>query len=90
MSVLLGFCESQPGRRLEVGTAPGSESLCELLLVREQDTSDRDQVKLADCLDMARIVINVILRVVWFEVHGTQNLDVSTSCDREIGCNVMD
>ena len=40
--------------------------------------------------DMASVVINVILRVVWFAVHGTQNLDVSTSYDRGIGCIVMD
>ena len=45
MSVLLVFCEPQLGRRLEVGTAQRSELLFELWLVREQDTSDRDQVK---------------------------------------------
>ena len=28
----------------------------ELLLVREQDTSHRDQVKWFECMDMARVV----------------------------------
>ena len=55
-SVLLASCEPQPGRRLEVGTAPWSELLFEVLLVREQDTSDRDQVKWFECLDMTRVV----------------------------------
>ena len=58
LSVLLVLCEPQLGRRLEVGTAPRSELLCELLLVHEQDTSDRDQDKWFE------------LRLVWFAVHG--------------------
>ena len=37
------FCELQVGRRLEVGTAPRSELLFELLLVREPDKNDGDQ-----------------------------------------------
>ena len=37
LSVLLVSCEPQLGRRLEVGTAPRSELLFELLLVREED-----------------------------------------------------
>ena len=41
--------EPQPGRRLEAGTAPTSDLLFELLLVREQDTSDRDQDKWFEC-----------------------------------------
>ena len=53
LSVLLVFCEPQLGRRLEVGTAPRSELLFELLLVRDQDTSDRDKVRWFERLDMA-------------------------------------
>ena len=66
LSVLLVCCEPQLGRRLETGTALRSELLCELLLVREQDTSDRDQVKWFD-----ESPETVILRVVWFAQNST-------------------
>ena len=81
LSVLLVFCEPQVGPRWEVGTAPRSELLFELLLVREQDTTDHDQDKWLECLDMARVPETVTLGEAWFAVHGTQHLDVWTPGD---------
>ena len=59
----------------------GSELLFELLLVREQDTTDHDQDKWLECLDMARVPETVTLGEAWFAVHGTQHLDVWTPGD---------
>ena len=60
---------------MEVGTNLRNELLFELLLVREQDTSDCDQVKCGPSRE------TVILRVVWFAVFDAQHMDVTTSTD---------
>ena len=45
LAAFLVFCGTQLGRRLDVGIAPRSDLLFELLLVRGQDMIDSDQVE---------------------------------------------
>ena len=85
LSVLLVCCEYQPGRRLEVGTAPRSVLLFELLLVRVQDTNETvNSQSWFEFSGYDQSHETVILGVVWSSVHGTQDLDVGTSSDLRI------